>query len=76
MRLCLVVERNVVDGWLQRWWWVGGRSTNPMATSSLRTTFALQSVKWAEDHPDQWTAMEKTRMYIFRGTDPEEPVVR
>ena len=31
---------------------------------------------WSEDHPDLWVAMEKTRMYIIRGTKPEEPVLR
>ncbi|KAL2612195.1 hypothetical protein R1flu_023887 [Riccia fluitans] len=31
-------------------------------------------MKWADDNPDLLAAMEKTRMYIFRGTDPEEPV--
>jgi WD repeat-containing protein 35 len=33
------------------------------------------SVLWADDYPDLWAAMEKTRMYVFRGTDPEEPVL-
>ncbi|OAE19425.1 hypothetical protein AXG93_4273s1210 [Marchantia polymorpha subsp. ruderalis] len=31
-------------------------------------------MKWADDNPDLLAVMEKTRMYIFRGTDPEEPV--
>ncbi len=26
---------------------------------------------WANDNPDLFAIMEKTRMYIFRGTDPE-----
>lgn len=34
------------------------------------------SMLWAEDYPDLWCLMEKTRMYIFRGTDPEEPVLK
>jgi len=29
---------------------------------------------WATDNPELFAIMEKTRMYIFRGTDPEEPV--
>jgi WD repeat-containing protein 35 len=33
------------------------------------------SLKWAEDNPALFAVMEKTRMYIFRGTDPEEPVL-
>ena len=32
-------------------------------------------LKWAEDNPDLFAMMEKTRMYIFRKLDPEEPVV-
>lgn len=32
-------------------------------------------VVWAADYPDLWAAMEKTRMYVFRGTEPEEPAV-
>eukprot|EP00798_Chlamydomonas_sp_ICE-L_P009063 gene9063-16189_t len=29
---------------------------------------------WADDNPELFAMMEKTRMYIFRGLDPEEPV--
>lgn len=29
----------------------------------------------SQDNPDLFAMMEKTRMYIFRGTDPEEPVI-
>eukprot|EP00760_Papus_ankaliazontas_P001905 PhM_4_TR10728/c0_g1_i1/m.13047/K19674/WDR35, IFT121; WD repeat-containing protein 35 len=31
-------------------------------------------MKWATDNPELFAIMEKTRMYIFRGTQPEEPV--
>uniref|UniRef100_A0A7S3VHU1 Anaphase-promoting complex subunit 4 WD40 domain-containing protein n=1 Tax=Dunaliella tertiolecta TaxID=3047 RepID=A0A7S3VHU1_DUNTE len=31
-------------------------------------------MKWADDNPELFAVMEKTRMYIFRGLDPEEPV--
>ena len=31
---------------------------------------------WAEDNPELFAMMEKTRMYIFRGLDPEEPALR
>jgi hypothetical protein len=31
-------------------------------------------IKFADDNPDLFACMEKTRMYVFRGTDPEEPV--
>lgn len=29
---------------------------------------------WAKDNPQLLAIMEKTRMYVFRGTDPEEPI--
>ena len=32
-------------------------------------------VLWSEDSPDLFAMMEKSRMYVFRGLQPEEPVV-
>ncbi|KAL3151657.1 hypothetical protein ABBQ38_012645 [Trebouxia sp. C0009 RCD-2024] len=32
------------------------------------------SMVWSEDSPDLFAMMEKGRMYIFRGLDPEEPI--
>lgn len=32
-------------------------------------------VKWAKDNPELFALMEKTRMYVFRNTDPEEPIM-
>eukprot|EP00057_Strongylocentrotus_purpuratus_P012812 XP_011667286.1 PREDICTED: WD repeat-containing protein 35 isoform X1 [Strongylocentrotus purpuratus] len=32
-------------------------------------------MKWAEDNAELIAMMEKTRMYIFRNLDPEEPIV-
>ena len=29
---------------------------------------------WSDDNPELFAMMEKTRMYVFRGLDPEEPV--
>lgn len=29
---------------------------------------------WATDNPELFALMEKTRMYIYRHLDPEEPV--
>lgn len=29
---------------------------------------------WAKDNPQLLVIMEKTRMYVFRGADPEEPI--
>ncbi|TRY60156.1 hypothetical protein DNTS_003730 [Danionella cerebrum] len=31
-------------------------------------------MKWANDNPDLFSMMEKTRMYVFRNLDPEEPI--
>ncbi|KAM4772218.1 WD repeat-containing protein 35 [Rhinophrynus dorsalis] len=31
-------------------------------------------MKWANDNPDLFAMMEKTRMYVFRNLDPEEPI--
>jgi WD repeat-containing protein 35 len=30
-------------------------------------------MKWADDNPDLFAIMEKTKMYTFRGVTPEEP---
>uniref|UniRef100_A0A4W2CZT8 WD repeat-containing protein 35 n=1 Tax=Bos indicus x Bos taurus TaxID=30522 RepID=A0A4W2CZT8_BOBOX len=30
-------------------------------------------MKWAKDNPDLFAVMEKTRMYVFRNLDPENP---
>ncbi|XP_065296306.2 WD repeat-containing protein 35 isoform X1 [Dermacentor albipictus] len=32
-------------------------------------------VKWAKDNSELFVLMEKTRMYVFRNLDPEEPVM-
>ena len=32
-------------------------------------------MKWASDNQDLFAMMEKTRMYIFRNLEPEEPIV-
>jgi WD repeat-containing protein 35 len=32
------------------------------------------NMMWASDNPEMFAVMEKTRMYIFRGLEPEEPV--
>ncbi|XP_078204572.1 WD repeat-containing protein 35 isoform X6 [Callithrix jacchus] len=31
-------------------------------------------MKWAKDNPDLFAMMERTRMYVFRNLDPEEPI--
>ncbi|XP_071440698.1 WD repeat-containing protein 35 [Hetaerina americana] len=45
---------------------------------SLVSSFERRDVwdaRWASDNPLQLAAMEKTRMYIFRDLDPEEPIL-
>lgn len=32
-------------------------------------------MKWAADNPELFAMMEKTRMYIFRNLEPEEPIL-
>lgn len=32
-------------------------------------------MKWADDNPELFSMMEKTRMYIFRSLEPEEPIL-
>jgi hypothetical protein len=32
------------------------------------------AICWAKDNPQLLAIMEKTRMYIIRGNDPEEPI--
>ncbi|KAJ3096803.1 WD repeat-containing protein 35 [Phlyctochytrium planicorne] len=31
-------------------------------------------IKWSNDNPELFAIMEKTRMYVFRNVDPEEPL--
>jgi len=31
-------------------------------------------MKWSSDNPELFACMEKTRMYVFRGLQPEEPI--
>jgi WD repeat-containing protein 35 len=30
-------------------------------------------MRWSDDNPELFAVMEKTKMYTFRGTTPEEP---
>lgn len=32
------------------------------------------ALKWASDNPELLAIMEKTRMYVIRGNEPEEPI--
>jgi hypothetical protein len=34
-----------------------------------------RDMKWSDDNPELFACMEKTRMYVFRGLNAEEPVL-
>lgn len=46
--------------------------TNPEANSFQRRD--IWTMKWASDDPELLAIMEKTRMYVIRGFNPEEPI--
>ncbi|XP_030213023.1 WD repeat-containing protein 35 isoform X1 [Gadus morhua] len=55
----------------------GGRGGGASATAGDPSKFERKDVwdmKWANDNPDLFSMMEKTRMYVFRNLDPEEPI--
>mmetsp|Transcript_38234 Transcript_38234/g.108060 ORF Transcript_38234/g.108060 Transcript_38234/m.108060 type:complete len:1242 (+) Transcript_38234:70-3795(+) len=48
-----------------------------MATSGEHLQFERKDawdMRWSSDNPELFAMMEKAKMYIFRGLDPEEPV--
>uniref|UniRef100_A0A8C5DJY1 WD repeat-containing protein 35 n=1 Tax=Gouania willdenowi TaxID=441366 RepID=A0A8C5DJY1_GOUWI len=52
-------------------------STGNQASTGDPSKFERKDVwdmKWANDNPDLFAMMEKTRMYVFRNLDPEEPI--
>ncbi|XP_035465888.1 WD repeat-containing protein 35 isoform X2 [Scophthalmus maximus] len=54
-----------------------GDSTVNQVSSGDPSKFERKDVwdmKWANDNPDLFAMMEKTRMYVFRNLDPEEPI--
>eukprot|EP01135_Chromosphaera_perkinsii_P001605 Nk52_evm75s207 gene=Nk52_evmTU75s207 len=51
------------------------RSTSTMGKHLPFERRDVWDMKWAEDNPNLFCVMEKARMYIFRGLDPEEPVL-
>lgn len=61
---------------------VGTKIEEASKTSSSRTNGALLDfarkdvwdIKWASDNPDLFAIMEKTKLYVFRTLDPEEPL--
>ena len=51
----------------------GGRTTLGEQLSFERKD--AWDMLWADDNPELFAMMEKTRMYIYRGLEPEEPVL-
>lgn len=50
-----------------------GKSNESMMGGKLERK-DVWSVCWAKDNPQLLAVMEKTRMYIFKNSDPEEPI--
>ena len=51
-------------------------SSPPLDASEIKLERKdVWDMRWSEDDPELFALMEKTRMYIFRGTEPEEPVL-
>uniref|UniRef100_H3CMI1 WD repeat-containing protein 35 n=1 Tax=Tetraodon nigroviridis TaxID=99883 RepID=H3CMI1_TETNG len=50
------------------------RSQPPAGDPSRFERKDVWDMKWANDNPDLFSMMEKTRMYVFRNLDPEEPI--
>lgn len=49
-------------------------SAGNQASAGVSSKFERKDVwdmKWANDNPDLFAMMEKTRMYVFRNLDPE-----
>jgi WD repeat-containing protein 35 len=67
----------------------GGESNNPRLSTNAQGAAGdgaagqqldferkdVWNMRWASDNPDLFAIMEKTRMYIVRGLQPEEPVL-
>ncbi|KAI4891828.1 hypothetical protein NFI96_003820 [Prochilodus magdalenae] len=51
-----------------------GEGGTPAGDPSKFERKDVWDMKWANDNPDLFAMMEKTRMYVFRNLDPEEPI--
>ena len=47
------------------------KTLNPVLINHRNDAWDL---RWSDDDPDLYAVMEKSRLYIFRGSSPEEPV--
>jgi WD repeat-containing protein 35 len=52
----------------------GGASGGPRGERLPFERKDVWDMKWSDDNPELFAMMEKARMYIMRGLDPEEPV--
>jgi len=52
-----------------------GRTEEVLGTQLEFDRKDVWNMRWASDNPDLFAIMEKTRMYIVRGLQPEEPVL-
>mmetsp|Transcript_13743 Transcript_13743/g.54386 ORF Transcript_13743/g.54386 Transcript_13743/m.54386 type:complete len:887 (-) Transcript_13743:2873-5533(-) len=48
------------------------KTFNPVLINHRNDSWDLQ---WSDDDPDLYAVMEKSRLYIFRGSSPEEPII-
>jgi hypothetical protein len=51
---------------------MGNNNSRELSKFERKDVWAM---KWASDNPELLAIMEKTRMYILRGLEPEEPIV-
>ncbi|XP_022083410.1 WD repeat-containing protein 35-like [Acanthaster planci] len=55
--------------------WVNGEGQEVQGQQLEFERKDVWDMKWAEDNTELFAMMEKTRMYIFRNLDPEEPIM-
>jgi len=51
---------------------MGNNNSRELSKFERKDVWAM---KWASDNPEMLAIMEKTRMYILRGLEPEEPIL-
>lgn len=51
---------------------MGNNNSRELSKFERKDVWAM---KWASDNPELLAIMEKTRMYVLRGLEPEEPIL-
>jgi len=51
---------------------MGNNNSRELSKFERKDVWAM---KWASDNPEMLAIMEKTRMYVLRGLEPEEPIL-